>query len=396
MRIIANYLGNGLRGIKPLADIPECHGMYGVNASGNAPIKDVLHSTLSSGELFDNMLLGAAQGGVKIGRPLLGFSKQRLIATCRHSSVPWIEDWTNEDKTLTLRNTVRYLLHGKLLPPALHKYFLLRLCERTKAKFEKRNSIVNSIFNSLRIKSLDIHAGKLVIQVPNLIPFIGYAEQPAVITKYERSMVVHRIACLVTPHEKIAMDQLSEIVQYVLPDVAGAAETTPISITAAGVKWHGSPSELRSQNSEWIWTLSRQPYKAKETRPQCIWSTDPTQDVFVDCNSSSQPFWTWQLFDGRFWIRARNASRQQIIARPLHEDDMKNFRAGLTKSVRARFEKILVISAPGKVRWTLPALVDGIHGPVIAVPTFGVQLTSTVGLLHWQIQYKRVDYSKLK
>ncbi|KAF8205666.1 PP-loop family-domain-containing protein, partial [Mycena galopus ATCC 62051] len=50
-------------------------------------------------------------------RPFLEVSKERILATCRENNVEWIEDSTNFQPGLTIRNAIRHLLSKNTLDP---------------------------------------------------------------------------------------------------------------------------------------------------------------------------------------------------------------------------------------------------------------------------------------
>ena len=113
-------------------NIPECWGVHGVHESGkfesvafrlerlesqrqdlpSTPHAESQRRMLSSDRTFEG-------GGVRVIRPLLAFSKDRLVETCRAHSVRWIEDETNKDTWRTPRNEVRELLQTSCLPKGL-------------------------------------------------------------------------------------------------------------------------------------------------------------------------------------------------------------------------------------------------------------------------------------
>lgn len=58
-------------------------------------------------------------GPVTLVRPVIELQKSDLYALCQANNVSWVEDPTNKDVTLTVRNSVRHLLEQKSLPKAL-------------------------------------------------------------------------------------------------------------------------------------------------------------------------------------------------------------------------------------------------------------------------------------
>jgi tRNA(Ile)-lysidine synthase len=109
---------------------------------------------------------------------------------------------------------------------------------------------------------------------------------------------------------------------------------------------------------------------------------------FKESGQTTREF--WHLWDGRYWIRVYNHTTKLITVRPFEAADLKPFRNSLPAWAQQSFSDTLSVAAPGKARWTLPAL--AVEGDVIALPTLGfaVQKEEYRGL-RWQVKYKKVD-----
>ncbi|KAK7202753.1 PP-loop family-domain-containing protein [Myxozyma melibiosi] len=79
LNLVRRRTGSGLGGMKELAPLPSCAETFG----------------------------GA---DLQLVRPLLGWRKASLMATCNHANVRWFEDATNHDPTYTIRNAIRLLI----------------------------------------------------------------------------------------------------------------------------------------------------------------------------------------------------------------------------------------------------------------------------------------------
>ncbi|KAJ9623216.1 hypothetical protein H2203_006153 [Taxawa tesnikishii (nom. ined.)] len=127
--------------------------------------------------------------------------------------------------------------------------------------------------------------------------------------------------------------------------------------------------------------------------------------------------WTdWQLFDGRFWIRIRYQPFNQtpghsIVVRFLKEQDVVYLRNPLSTVLpkMERVEKLLKRFAPGKIRFTLPVIIESSKvineqgeantvEKVCALPSllWGVKGWSqskenSPAPWQWEIRYKKVD-----
>jgi hypothetical protein len=100
-------------------------------------------------------------------RPLLRFSKERLIATCKAFDIPWHEDETNKDKTLTTRNSIRHIVAHAKLPAALSECSLSQLAAERGARTEAAYQVADQLFSITNIE-LDIRTGSAVITAPGL------------------------------------------------------------------------------------------------------------------------------------------------------------------------------------------------------------------------------------
>lgn len=110
MRMMNGHRQDGLCGMRLSGNIPECRGVYGVHQSGvldhrMAPASKTevdrgigLNKSRSLDSSTGAMLstkssirMPIESGGVKIYRPLLGFSKQELRSTCEANGMSWFE-----------------------------------------------------------------------------------------------------------------------------------------------------------------------------------------------------------------------------------------------------------------------------------------------------------------
>ena len=94
---------------------------------------------------------------------------------------------------------------------------------------------------------------------------------------------------------------------------------------------------------------------------------------------------------------------------PFRPEHASSFRAALSTQDREKLEGLLAY-APGKVRYTLPAIyydgkvdmekmevtIGGGQKTVLALPTLGVGLPGLEGLVKWEVRFKRVDEGVLE
>lgn len=434
MRLADGHKGMGLVGIRSTAEIPECWGLHGVHQSGIHEKRLEKMTEKSKGWRIDSRarkarmegsrpLVQIEDGGITIHRPLLKFGKSRLEATCRHYHIEWIEDSTNPDPTATTRNAIRYLLHHRDLPVALRKRSLLSIAERMHQKALARWSRADNHFQECQIIIFDARSGGLVVRLPERVlptqPIpLEYRERAIIETQYKASLLIRRLTEIVTPLEVVALQKLRFAVNAIFPEIDNPnalemdKDTAAPNFTVAGVsfkRFHAPiapPEEIdpgkwgKRLDQKYIWLLSRQPYASAKEPPTLTIPPRPGPVTGLSVAISPKPSlfaptdpWSpWRLWDGRFWIRAFNRTAVPLVIRPLQKQDLRPFRLALTSEQKQKFDELLSVAAPGKVRWTLPVLARA-DGVMVAVPTLGMTLDEAVvgGKVECEVRYRKVD-----
>ncbi|KAK1520816.1 PP-loop family protein [Colletotrichum costaricense] len=444
--------------------------------------------------------------GVMIYRPLLEFSKDRLIATCEANNVRWFEDATNKDVTLTTRNAVRHMVRNHRLPVALRKENVLRMSARCGAKLRGLEQEAERWIKRQAVAEFEPNVGTLVVRLPELGvlgpgPGLGRERgRKSANDGVRRELrLAHRRA--------VAGYVVKRLVAFVSPDRTPPQHTSLQNIVAklfptlveGSLSISTPPSVPRAFNQASIlflplapskWYLVREPYPSLHPLPQTTFTTTsnisdkhrhptfpPTQWespedaeymsrerlATLDRLPLPQPrfretrrWYAWRrfkLWDGRFWIRVRGRVKAYFRIAPFAPIHGKAFREGLgggadetaaaaaaadgveegekleskedeegviraapglgitggrggsigtTVSAadrRAEFEGILKRFAPGKVRYTLPALYavnrDEKTGEevlrMLALPTLGVGLPGLERWVQYEVRYRKVD-----
>lgn len=427
MRLASGHKGMGLQGIRRTAAIPECWGLHGVHQSRIHEIHSVRVQRVEMTKMEDSKpLVRIEDGGINIHRPLLGFSKSSLKATCLHYRIRWIEDATNSDPTATTRNAIRHLLHHRDLPLALRKTSLLSIADRMHKKAIDRWASADNFFRGCHILIFDARSGGLAVRLPDrvlqrqfqFIP-LEYRERNIFLAQYKASLLLRRLIEIVTPQEVVALENLRFSVNAMFPELENpnAVEVdkglAASNFTVAGVSFKRFHSPLRDpegtdklknrqEHLDWkyIWLLARQPYASTQELPTI--TIPPLPEPVTSCPvdiapdpsppTLSNPYSPWHLWDGRFWLRVSNSTPSSLVIRPLCGKDLKPFRMALARAQRQHFDDLLSGAAPGKVRWTLPVLART-DGTVIAVPTLGTALDEAVvgGKVRWEVRFRKVD-----
>ena len=433
MRLAASHTGVGLSGIKYSGPIPECWGMYGVHASGQVETTESLPENLSrsmedqSFSCVDsfknkhhdlNLRPSIEQGGIDVLRPLLTYSKDNLIRTCQAASVSWEEDETNKDPQRTPRNAIRSLLSSGKLPLALSKASILALAKRCQKKSYILHWISQRVEYYPHVINFDTRSGVLIVRmVKDVSSRLPGDLCPAVVSKQQIAVKILEITISsVTPLESLKTKNLINAANIVFGDIKHSSSieiSRSTSFTAGGVAFHQvySPiAEYSTQGSggisqgglkqelldpHYTWILSRQPFMGQL----------PTLEVPAfagspESQSSPMENWTsWKLWDGRYWIRIKNLSSCPLLVRPLLPPDLRAIKKMAPKEVWWSLKDALASIAPGKVRWTLPAIVqpaadESLSDTILALPSLGVShrfnglRKGNIKHLDWEIRYK--------
>ncbi|CAK7244245.1 MAG: hypothetical protein STHCBS139747_005781 [Sporothrix thermara] len=377
--------------------------------------------------------------GIMAYRPLLHFAKERLVATCLANNVPWFEDHTNADATLTMRNALRHVARNHTLPRALQKPAILQLAARCDQQARQHEAEARRLLMRHGVlEQFTPNVGTLLVRLPRLQGWTrrrpwarraradagaaaaAAAAAPAVATiandwytaasrdkrrRYLRTiaaLAVQKLLSFVTPETKITpVSQLQSVVNTLFPELADpdnageAAVSDPKSFIICGVHFMpvlektgektnektGKPSDSPAPRAPMrSWYLARAPHSAAEriTRgagtsasPLAVWYPGQTIAHRWDKPPTHWNWsnWTrWSLYDGRFWVRTRTRLPVHVVLQPFDKAHSKPFREALAAAAGDEqtspaasqqlpiFLATLKAHAPGKVRYTLPAL----------------------------------------
>lgn len=397
MRLANNYLGSGLAGMRREARIPECESLYGVHDSGSPRMLRREYALPIAKAQNVDMLVES--GGITILRPLLGYTKDRLVATCEEASTQWVEDHTNKDRSLTLRNTVRYLHEADLLPRALRRPSLCAIAARTSDCVASLEGRVDGIFRGFDI-TFDSRSGHALCKVPyQTVKDIESMPDSNRI----RAMLLRKVLMLVVPGERMDLSTLEAASLNFLHldgDQRDIKRMAPV--VAAGV----ITVRLDGADEALVYEVRRgpPPRNAKESRMDLEISL-PLQQHEQDAKNV---LWSdWRLWDERYWIRIGSPPRDDpqtldVTVRVLTPEDISSLRheLPLRNSLSKKLKNI-----PGHLRTTLPAIVQilpGRQSRIVALPSLdwsrdmwsskaGKQ--NRQGTQHYDIRYKHIDDS---
>lgn len=413
----------GLRGMGPVKRIPECWGIHGVHESGlkeeiegmTASKKFDLRQERPSASVPFEATIPLEDGGITIHRPLLGFSKDRLRATCEASGVKWVEDETNRDLTRTARNAIRHLLREGSLPRSLQKPSLLALKGRMGAKANGRTARANAAFEVCDVSMLDTRVGTMAVRLPSRVTntkFVppAHRQEIMIARKYKAALLLRQLLEIVSPRQDtIVLPKLDFAIDAIFPDIINPAATDldkillPGHFTTNGVSLQRVRSpwqEPEDRNAtklqfpldkEFIWVLTRQPFFRSENPTIEI---NPSQKYPDTESQPSSPLTraAFQLWDSRYWIRVYNPTSSILRIQPLRDIHLSQLRSSYNGNGKKKLNDILHVAAPGKVRYTLPVLLQEKNGveQVVALPTLGVANPKREIGVKWEVRYKKV------
>ncbi|KAJ5746081.1 hypothetical protein N7520_011263 [Penicillium odoratum] len=398
----------GLGGIQSIARIPECHGLFGVSESGSSvrlaqpsatsqpPIeKAAVPSAQSSqkGYSLAPTKVAIATGGILLCRPLISFSKNRLLETCHQNNIPYVSDPTNFDPTLTPRNAIRSMISSKSLPRALQGPRILSLIRSSRDLLQVSSSLSDQLLASrCHIHDLNLRTGTMTVQFRDIPTWMDplLAQTSSERARQIQALTLRRITELVSPFpgNHFSLRSFEPFVSRIFG--SGNKNDPPGDMvlkqfTLGGVMFTPVQTKTSSGGSAKsptcsTWLFSRQPFMKNRSPVTSIEIPIPTPDEVV---SNSRPRYSqWTLWDDRYWIRlsiaplrkgqaeSKSATCEKSISftiRPLQESDFQTMRDEPVKKGRknnppavllTHLRKFLSAQAPGPTRYTLPVLLQ--------------------------------------
>ncbi|RMY54357.1 hypothetical protein D0865_04762 [Hortaea werneckii] len=359
LRLLGNYRGNGLRGIKRSRPIPECEGMYGVHQSGEP--RSLVSCGLKGQNCSSDMLI--EDGGLSIERPLLAFTKSQLTAYCHEQGIHWFEDHTNADQTYTLRNTIRHLLDSSELPHALRRPRLHRLIDVVAARERRSEELAQSTYSESKI-TLDPRTGQASITLPETMGSSAMEDASAV------AILARKLLQLCSPVGNLKLQELDDLIRLLRKSDKLAKGVTD-RCQLAGVDVTRVPNENQCCHLKMQRSLPSRPERQRRQTILFRRQSNPADSE-------------WQQWDNRYWIwigRQRDAPYTEIKIRFLEPEDLAMARKYLDHGQRKVLNSALS-AAPGACRYSLPAIVatgtsqnSGGNGnpaeQIVVLPTLG-------------------------
>ena len=420
-RLARGHKGSGLGPLYPQAQIAECRGLFGIYESGSFVRPDSANATAT---------FGPEDGGLTIHRPLLQFPKSRLVATCQAVGLEWVEDQSNHDPMFTQRNAFRKLLREDLLPRALSRESLVNFSNTIQSYWGQRKLYANMIYEATHI-TFDLRSGVLTAQVPRLAQVFG-DDWYAWSTKFKRRTAASYFRLLghsAVSQESLRLGTLMNLPETIFAsdfadheeqtkyrkatDSATSREPKPVSVPkvarvvreAGGVMFQRNQAATSLHGEDRVWKISRAPCSSENMPIPMHFPPDQSTDVCV--TEKHDIVDTLKLWDGRFWIKICNSGTRTVSVVMFREQQRRLLNENLPKQDRKRLGQLLNDAAPGKIRYTLPAIAilpdadthpeeDIENAQIIALPTLGFVVEEWKGKITWDIRYKKLGLSGLR
>lgn len=419
------HQSTGLTGIKECSGFPENYGEYGIHESGDfssnqgPDVTDLTNTRQIRWHMkwYDSspQHLPIESGGISIYRPLLEYSKARLIATCEEADMKWFEDHTNKDPTLTTRNAIRHMYANHKMPAALTKEALLRMSSNIKEKKALRSEAVDEWLTQCHIPNFQTRTGILDVRFPHAA-FLDDVGRGTSEKAEMAAELLRRILMLVTPQEHVALSSLHGVVERLFPEIfaqATDAELMPVEdafmlassgFTVADVMFQPSETKEVENKTGFLtsnpiqdppkprWRLSRQPYISA--------TGGEIPRITIPPYSPDAAWSPWHLWDGRFWIRVHNRSAWPVTITPFTAPYYSQLKNLLSLTYRKFAISLLKNLAKGNVRWTLPCIVRPLEKShrgqneavrILALPTLGIGAEGIDSEILWEVRYKKID-----
>ena len=387
-RLLGGYTGAGLRGIKPEIQIPECAGMYGVSESGTPRPSPYSRSTR---EVSSSMRIES--GGVSIARPLLTYPKSVLVRHCQEKGVTWFEDETNKDSTLTVRNTIRYLLEEDALPVALQRNNLIDIAHEEQERQRTHETQALAAFNNLPIK-LNLGVRTVTCGLPD----------SELCTSQVGLLLIRKVLNLVSPVQNIQLASLCALEDIFYPEQAATAGSRTAQLAGSTITLRRSTGGASELSIERI-----PPYKL-ELESATIKMSFRRHGLGFMASS-------WRLWDNRYWIRVWRSGEWEsnspaVSVRFLRPDDVSSMLQDETN--RGPLRSVLR-SVPGKSRLAIPVIEAASSSDrpglvkddvMLTLPSLGwnalgwkrwsgeKEAVDSPNQWYWDIRYKRVDFEE--
>jgi tRNA(Ile)-lysidine synthase len=347
---IAKYARHSLGMSRLSGNIPENEGVYGVHESGDP--QDFYVEPL--GVQTPPGVRGFERGGVQISRPLLSYSKSELISICRENDVQWVEDPSNQDKTLTPRNAIRHGLPQNSLPLALREQSMLNLVRKNDTRMQTYIDLAEDLFGMCRLW-FNPSLGQLFLSHPlstisNFCRNLESRKEEGLNIDLIISLLIRRLVQIVSPLQQVELSKVAKIASTWL-HLSKSPEKNHFLFQAGNVHITNESSlsqyrhdfPRRNTYVEDTWVFFRPSESRNMLSDQGLLSAEGRRFLLEIPPSSTnlefrafKPHLTptstpppFHLYDNRFWISVHNPSPFTLRIRPLLPSHLDQLLSGL-------------------------------------------------------------------
>ncbi|RCK67679.1 tRNA(Ile)-lysidine synthase [Candida viswanathii] len=328
-----------------------------------------------------------AQGRLQlqIARPFWEFDKADILETCEASGIPYVTDPTNKDASLTRRNYLRYLI-GEVIPnmcatlhtdgstdgidltspySSIQRSELIKLhasCHEFATLFEDKAQRLSQYLHSHDLVKEYPHLGSLELTLPRPC----FQETDCMVTSRFLYRILHLYSTLKHYHwayAKLERQLVPRIAQFLEQHKPGTLKITMMNLV------------FEVTNNDQLDLIPMKIYR-------CPIVTKNAGAIEKQLSLGVE--WSeWELFDSRFWIRARSrTSPKQIRIIPY-----------LHKIHKPMVEELLLAAFRPNAKYnTLPVFLEEDTQKIIAFPTLSIGLPD-IGLEYeWSLKSNRFAY----
>ncbi|KAJ8607590.1 hypothetical protein MRB53_040174 [Persea americana] len=363
-RILQRYYYGGLTGIKEINQGIDSQ-QYGTYQSGLPKLLKARHKYENS----QSRSMYVESGGLKLVRPLLHVDKKTLTSTCEVRGIQWVEDQTNTDPTIGLRNAVRDLLKDDVLPVALRKDRLLKLQSSRQSEADGVSSVVDSIVRKTQIQ-FDFKGGQLDVRIP-LSAYEELQDSPDFMAI--KATLIRELFSMVTPQTRpVRWEEAYKIAEVFL------SENEPVELLDAGVvhcrrcylKGSKARKKIRPRLPQHCHYIIGRNRPARDRQPLCLSTSQLSVRDGVKWSE-------WQLWDGRYWIRVGCTEAQQLPEEVIVTFFDHYVREHSSKPAFKQYQRAIHDAGLShRTGTTIPLIMTKVDGQsrVVALPSIGLHV----------------------
>lgn len=314
---------------------------------------------------YDSSMLDPnTDGPITLLRPVIEQQKSDLYDLCRANNVSWVEDPTNKDVTLTVRNSVRHLLSQKSLPQALTNHELTTTLKILRKKRFDTEAKVERTMNEARLNG-ELQINEQLGSLHCLLPQDFQAKPSSF-----QCIYLYKLLQIVSPLELAyrlsSIDDLQQQLKSHKPgDILPTYGNTIIKYT-------------KEASGRYAIDISR----ARIFRNQ---QSSCKKKVLL-----TNEWTSWLLFDNRYWLRLKSTSQVNLQVQISLQFDS-------TKTVKILNKRGLETSVPKADLHGQPFLeiVEGNNSIPLGFPVIGMYDSDSGVQVEWKFkQFAQSDWSR--